>query len=263
MNEHYYIGDMRVRVRGSGPAIVFCHGFTTTGNFWREQVEPFSPSHKVVVPDLPGHGASSRHRGRSYTINAFVQDLALLFEALRLRRAILVGLSMGGTVAQRFALRCLEKRSSSLSGLVLVGATPHGLGPDVHAASVVAAIDRMGIAAASQAVIERSFASATPRHLVDFARAEVLQTPDFVAREAITSLNEADSRSELHRITLPTLVVCGEEDVITPPSESRALAAGIPEAQLELIPAAAHFPMLEAPERFNAVLRDFVHRTSV
>lgn len=236
--------------------MLFCHGFTTTGEFWREQIDVFARDHRVVVPDLPGHGLSSSPRARRYTIDAFADDLALLFDVLKLEDTVLVGLSMGGTIAQRFTLRHRKR----LRGLVLVGATPHGLGPDVVADNVVSAIDRLGVVAASQAVIDRSFGSEASDGLVAFARAQVAHTPEHVAREAIASLNEADSRGDLGKLDLPTLVVCGEEDAITPPAESRALARGIPAAQLELIKGAAHFPMLEQPTRFNDVLRDFLHR---
>lgn len=250
------VGDMRVRVAGHGPTLVFCHGFTTTGEFWREQFQSFSIDHRLVVPDLPGHGRSERPPTRHYTIEAFVDDLAEMFDRLEIQEAVLIGLSMGGTVSQHFALRHRER----LRGLVLVGATPHGLGPDVSVQHVLEAIDRLGVVAASQAVIDRSFAAGTPEALLAFAREQVVQTPDFVAREAITSLNEADSRARLSQLNMPTLVVCGEEDVITPPVESRALAAGIPMAQLEMMPEAAHFPMLEQPARFNALLRGFLER---
>lgn len=250
------IGDMRVRVAGQGPALVFCHGFTTTGEFWREQLEDFSKDHRLVVPDLPGHGRSDCPRARHYTIDAFVEDLALLFERLDIDQAVLVGLSMGGTISQRFALRHARR----LRGLVLVGATPHGLGPDVQVDNVLSAIETRGVVAASQAVIDRSFAGGTSGEFIAFARAEVAQTPAFVAREAIVSLNEADSRAQLASLRLPTLVVCGEEDAITPPAQSRELAAGIPGAGLEMIPGAAHFPMLEQPARFNQALRAFLER---
>ena len=110
-------------------------------------------------------------------------------------------------------------------------------------------------------MVSASFASsAASAELLAFAREQVAQTPEFVAREAIISLNEADSRGQLARLALPTLVVCGEEDAITPPAESHALAAGIPGATLQLVYGAAHFPMLEQPERFNALLRDFIVR---
>lgn len=256
MTEIQQIGDMRVGITGQGPAVVFCHGFTTTGQFWREQIGAFSRDHRLVVPDLPGHGESRSSPNRSHTIDAFVDDLAKLFDMLKIEHAVLVGLSMGGTIAQRFTL----KHRHRLRGLVLVGATPNGLGPDVRVDNVLTAIDRLGVVAASQAVIDRSFGSAAPEALVAFAREQVAKTPEFVAREAIVSLNAADSRAQLAEFDLPTLVICGEEDAITPPAESKALAAGIPGAKLELIANAAHFPMLEQPVRFNSILRDFLDR---
>lgn len=253
------IGDMQVQVAGRGTPLVFCHGFTTTGQFWRKQVEAFTRTHQVVVVNLPGHGPSARPEGRDYTIEAFAEDLALVFEHLSLHDAVLVGLSMGGTVSQRFTL----KNARRLKGLVLVGATPHGLGPDVQVSNVLAAIDEFGVEEASQRVIECSFGPRTSKDLVEFAKREVVQTPEFVAKRAIVSLNESDTRDELKRIDLPTLVICGKEDRITPPVQSQELAHGIRDARLVLIDDAGHFPMLEAPEVFNRELRQFVDEISL
>jgi pimeloyl-ACP methyl ester carboxylesterase len=96
---------------------------------------------------------------------------------------------------------------------------------------------------------------------VEFAKREVTQTPEFVAREAIKSLNEADLRSKLKDILVPSLVIVGDEDVITPPGESRALAARIPNAELAIIDGAGHFPMLEQPDVFNRFLEGFLARS--
>jgi pimeloyl-ACP methyl ester carboxylesterase len=248
------IGDTIVRVSGAGAPIVCVHGFTTTAEFWKEQVEEFSRDHLLVRVNLPGHGVSPRPEGRAYTIEAFAADVKKVFDTLSLKDAVLIGLSMGGTVAQRFAL----DNPSLLRGLVLVGATPHGLGPDVRAENVLRAITELGTAKSSQNVIEKSFGSAASAALVEFAKNEVIQTPDFVAKEAIQSLNESDSRSWLESIVTPTLVVVGEEDVITPPEESRKLAAGIPDADLCVVEKAGHFPMLEQPDAFNRALRRFL-----
>jgi pimeloyl-ACP methyl ester carboxylesterase len=130
----------------------------------------------------------------------------------------------------------------------------------VKVANVIRAIEDVGITTASQNVIERSFGSAAPRALIKFAKKEVVQTPEFVARAAIKSLNESDTRPLLKMISVPTLVVVGDEDVITPPSESKALAAGILGAELALIAQAGHFPMLEQPATFNQVLQRFIER---
>ncbi|MGO4329488.1 alpha/beta fold hydrolase [Cupriavidus sp. 2TAF22] len=248
------IGDVCAWVSGQGPAVVFCHGFTTTSEFWKSQAEDLSANHTVVCINLPGHGISPAPRERAYTMAAFVDDLHAVFTTLGLKDAVLVGLSMGGTVSQLFAL----KHGSLLRGLVLVGATPHGLGEDVDAARVLEAIDVYGVAKASQNVIERSFAPSASRELIDFGKGEVVQTPEHVARQAIVSLNGSDTRDRLSGIALPTLVICGTEDTITPPRESVQLAAGIPGARLHMVEGAGHFPMLEAPQAFNAVLGAFL-----
>ncbi|TIP27017.1 MAG: alpha/beta fold hydrolase [Mesorhizobium sp.] len=248
------IGDTVVRVSGSGTPLVFVHGFTTTAEFWREQVEAFSSRYKVVRINLPGHGVSPRPQGRGYTVQAFANDVLDVYRALDIDKAVLVGLSMGGTVAQSFTL----SNPGRVRALVLVGATPHGLGQDVNADNVLKAIDELGVVTASQNVIERSFGRAASAELIAFAKQEVAQTPDFVARNAIASLNASDSRHRLGEIRVPTLVVVGNEDVITPPSESVVLARGITDSRLEVVAEAGHFPMLEQPEVFNRVLDEFL-----
>ncbi|WNV11720.1 alpha/beta fold hydrolase [Tardiphaga sp. 709] len=253
------IGDAIVQVSGEGIPLVFVHGFTTTAEFWREQVETFSARHRIVRINLPGHGPSRHPRDRSYTIEAFVEDVLRVYRALEIDVSILVGLSMGGTVAQSFTLTYPEL----VRALVLVGATPHGLGADVNVNNVLKAIDDLGVAVASQNVIERSFGSAAGSWLIEFAKNEVAQTPAFVAREAIASLNASDSRPRLQEIRVPTLVVVGDEDIITPPSESQALAEGILNSQLEIVTNAGHFPMLEQPDAFNLLLGAFLTRQEI
>ncbi|MDH2402928.1 alpha/beta fold hydrolase [Bradyrhizobium sp. SSUT18] len=253
------VGDTVVQVSGAGMPLVFVHGFTTTAEFWREQVEPFSTGHQMVRINLPGHGRSPRPEDRKYTIDAFVEDVLGVYRALSIESAVLVGLSMGGTVAQSLTLAHPER----VRALVLVGATPHGLGEDVNVDNVRKAIDELGVATASQKVIERSFGSAASAELIDFARNEVTQTPAFVAHQAIASLNASDSRARLGEICVPTLVLVGEEDVITPPSESQTLADSIPNSHLHIIPSAGHFPMLERPETFNRLLNEFLAQHDV
>ncbi|CAB3787847.1 alpha/beta fold hydrolase [Pararobbsia alpina] len=254
MSQRINIGDMRVELHGQGKPVVFCHGFTTTSAFWREQVDVFADAYQVIALNLPGHGTSSRPTDRAYTVDAFVDDLAMLFDELNLEPAVLVGLSMGGVISQRFALAHARR----LRGLVLVDTTASGLGEAVKADNVLAAIERLGIAQASCDVAVRSFGADASDSLVDFARHEVIQTPEFVARQAIISLNNTNLRDRLADIGMPTLVLCGEDDRITPPEESRALASGIPGSKLVMIPHAAHFPMLEQPARFNAELQRFI-----
>lgn len=248
------IGDTVVRVSGTGTPLVFVHGFTTTSEFWREQVEPFSSNHRVIRINLPGHGVSPRPEGRAYTIEAFADDVLKVYETLEIKDAVLIGLSMGGAIAQHFTLGHPQR----VRALVLVDTTPHGLGEDVNVDNVLNAIEELGVVTASQNVIDRSFGSTTSAELLAFAKAEVAQTPAFVARQAIASLNATDSRARLGEIHVPTLILVGNEDIITPPCESEVLVKGIPNSRLEVIADAGHFPMLEQPQAFNRVLTDFL-----
>jgi 3-oxoadipate enol-lactonase len=254
----FAVGDMKVRVSGNGFPLVLLHGFTTTSEFWREQVEEFSASYQVIRPNLPGHGISPAPKNRNYTIDAFVEDLEQIFEHFLLRRAALVGLSMGGVIAQKFAF----KNPQLLDALVLVDTTPHGVGEEVRTENVLAAIDDLGIAAASRHVAARSFSPCASPELIEWAEREVIQTPDFVARAAIRSLGTSDTRKLLSRITVPTLVIVGEEDVITPPSESEIISDGIPNSTLVVFKNAGHFSMLEKPVEFNRILSAFLSQHS-
>lgn len=249
------INGTRVLDSGSGFPMVFVHGFTTTAEFWRHQAAEFSSSYRIVRIELRGHGRADRQPGESYTIDAYAADVTRVISELKLSRFLLIGLSMGGTIAQAVAL----DKPAGLSGLVLVGGTAHGLGPDVHAERVIAQIQRVGMEQSAQDVIDASFSASASPELVAWARSEVIQTPAFVATEAIRSLNDADHRDALDQLDVPTLVVVGEEDDITPVKESELLARLIPGAELAVIANAAHFPMLEQPAAFNDVFLQFVH----
>ena len=248
------IGDTFVRISSQGFPLVFVHGFTTTSEFWREQVEEFSKEYRVIRINLPGHGASPAPASRSYCLEDFVEDVARVFRELNIDKAVLIGLSMGGIVAQKFAL----KYSHLVKGLVLVDTTAHGIGPDATADAFLALADKRGLKKAVQDLSDKSFSSSTSPALLEWARGEVIQTPEFVARAAVRSLNDADTRGSLSQLKLPTLVIAGEEDRVTPPQESEILARGISDSTLSLIPGAGHFSMLEKPAAFNRVLRRFL-----
>lgn len=242
--------------RGEGLPIVFVHGFTTTSRFWEQQLPALEGRYRVVRLDLPGHGRSPAPADGDYTVEGFAEVLDAVFRERDLDGAVLFGLSMGGSIAIRFAAR----DPGRLRGLALVGATACGFGPDVQEEEVLASIERLGVEAASQAVIHRSFGTAANAALVEWAAQEVTQTPRHVAEQAVRSLNRFDGRGLLGAIAMPAWVVCGTEDVITPPSESRYLAQHLPDATLDWIESAGHFPMLEQPARFNACMAAFLQR---
>lgn len=248
--------ELNVSVDGSGPPIVFVHGFTTTSNFWWHQIPDLAKRYRTVRFDLRGHGDSGKPRDIAYTIEAFSDDLRSVMDSLDIGAATIVGLSMGGAVVMRFALDHPER----VKALGLVGTTAFGLGPMVQARNVLARVAEIGIEAASEEVIVHSFDKTTDEVIVEWAKREVVKTPRHVAEPAIRSLDAFDVRAELHRLKMPTLVVVGENDDITPVPSSRFLHDAIAGSELHIVPKAAHFPMLERPHTFNQIALQWLQR---
>ena len=143
--------------------MVFVHGFTTTSEFWREQAEEFSKAYRVIRINLPGHGASPAPTSRSYCLEDFVEDVARVFRELSIEKAVLIGLSMGGIVAQKFAL----KYRHLVKALVLVDTTSHGIGPDATADTFLANADKRGLKKVVQDLSDISFSSSASPALLD------------------------------------------------------------------------------------------------
>ena len=153
------IGDTFVRISGQGLPLVFVHSFTTTSEFWKEQAEEFSKAYRVIRIDLPGHGDSPAPISRSYRLEDFVEDVARVFRELSIEEAVLIGLSMGGIVAQKFALNYRHL----VKALVLVDTTAHGIGPDATADAFLAIVDKRGLKKAVQDLSDISFSSSPRR----------------------------------------------------------------------------------------------------
>jgi 3-oxoadipate enol-lactonase len=246
--------SLNVEVSGEGPAIIFIHGFTTTSGFWRNQVDLLAQDHKVVCFDLRGHGDSAKPHGVPYTIEAFSDDLVQLMDRLGIDEAVLVGLSMGGSIVMRTAL----DHPDLVKALVLVDTSAAGVGEAIQSSRVLSQIDTLGVETASAEVIEHSFAASTDRSIVDWAKNEVTKAPVHVAKEAIVSLGTFDVRDELEKIGCPTIIIVGEEDKITPVSLSERLNKGIARSKLVIIKGSNHFPMLEQPAAFHEAITEFL-----
>src|ERR1700730_17940504 len=159
------IGDTFVRISGQGFPLVFVHGFTTTSEFWSEQVKEFAEAYRVIRINLPGHGASPAPTSRGYRIEDFVEDVARVFQELSVDRAVLIGLSMGGIIAQKTAV----KYPHLVKALVLVDTTAHGTSADAPADAFLAVVDKRGAKKAIQDLSDLSFGSSATPALVEWA----------------------------------------------------------------------------------------------
>lgn len=232
---------------GRGPGIVFVHGAGGTHEHWRFQLRQLALRWNPLAVDLPGHGES---QGDGYpTIQEYRDFLLGLLDALGFNRAVLVGHSMGGGIAQGFALAYPDQ----LAALILVGT---GARLRVHP-DIFAAIHR-DIGEAGRLISGWSYSSAAMLATVASAaeafarnRASVLEG-DFRACDAF------DLMGEISKIRTPTLIVCGEDDRLTPPKYARFLHDKIPGSALAIIPGAGHMVMLERSAEFNRVLTAFL-----
>ena len=256
---------------GSGPVLVLIHGIAGTLENWEAVIEPLARRHTVVVPDLPGHGASAAGAG-DYSLGAFAVGLRDLLVALGHRRATLVGHSLGGGIAMQFAYHFPEITER----LVLVSSG--GLGPEVSAILRAAALPGAELFIAATAAIGNTVGSRLTRGLSFVGLRPNIDLAE-VGR-GYASLADSDRRTAFlatvrgvigtrgQRIhagdrlylgeDIPTLIIWGGRDRIVPVQHGESAHEAIPGSRLEVFDEVGHLPQLEAPGRFIAVLERFI-----
>ncbi len=250
-------GGIAWRERGDGPPVVFLHGLGGTRASWGPQLRGLGSSFRCIAWDMPGYGESDPVHPLTYP--AIVERLVDLLDALDLDRVDLVGLSFGGM----HALHAVLAHPDRVRRLVLADTSPafgmDGTARDSWVRARLATIDGGGAPADDAARVIDAI-TATP--LVGTIRAETLASFGRISasgfRAAVECLPDNDVRAELHRIAQPTLIVVGELDTETPPSYAEVLHDGIAGSELSVIAGAGHLSPTEAPERFNALVRDFL-----
>lgn len=228
--------------------LVLLHAAGSNAGMWRRQLETLGPTHDAVALDLPGHGRAPGVEGPP-SIEAMAELVRRFRLALGLRKPILVGRSMGGAVALVTAAREPE----ATRGLVLVctAARFDGL------AGAIATSRDVARGRLPQQFTTETFSPATSLDLMKVAWMEQVKTDPRVRLGDLLACQAFDGVPLLGRIRVPTLVVGGADDQVTPPERSRELAAGIAGARLEILPDAGHQAPLEQHERFARLLVEF------
>jgi 3-oxoadipate enol-lactonase len=254
-------GELAYDVRGSGPALLLLHAFPLGMAMWDDQVRALSPTFQVVRFDGRGFGGSPPGDGL-LTMERIASDGAALLDHLDIPAATVCGVSMGGYAAFAF----VRRHPTRLRGLVLAD-TKAGADSDQARRTRAEQADKVrreGSAAIADAVLPKLVGKTTHEQrpqVVARLRDMILANPPRGIADALAGLAaRADSTPMLREIRVPTLVVCGEEDVITPPAEAEAMHAAIPGSTLELLPKAGHLASMETPEAFNRILEAFLRR---
>ncbi len=256
--------ELYYEVHGDGPPLVLVMGIGYDSSLWTlAQVPVLSTRFQVILVDNRDAGRSSEAT-HSYSIADMADDLAGLLDALELPRSHLLGLSMGGMIAQEFALR----HGDRLDRLVLAGtgAAPARSAVDpIQIWSWVKANDATGNIFGRQQFVSLFSTAFLRNHQAVRDTADLLavnpypMSPEAYGRQADAYLH-FDVLARLPAITAPTLVVVGEQDLLTPPWIAREVAEAIPGARFEVIRGhgSSHLVAIERPDDFNALVVNFL-----
>ncbi|MDX1675659.1 MAG: alpha/beta fold hydrolase [Longimicrobiales bacterium] len=275
-----------LHIRASGPrsdadrgTVVFIHGFPFDGSMWEPQLDALPEGWRGLAPDLRGFGQSPMDDGTGdapsgkrvgngiahadepvLTMACLADDIAALIEEECDGPAVVCGLSMGGYVA----LELHRRHPDRLRGLVLADtrATADSDEARENRLRMAQTVRSSGTRPIASAMIPELLADSTRvarPELVDTVRSMILGTPPETVVAALAGMaSRHDSTGELPGIDVPTLVVVGEHDAITPPDYARKMADGIPDATLAVIDGAGHLSGLENPGAFDLALREYL-----
>lgn len=254
-------GDLHVLTQGEGPPILLVHGFPLDHTMWREQIDHLSQSHRVIAPDLRGFGQSGSVDASGVAMADFADDLAALLDALAITAPIcLCGLSMGGYIALEFVRRH-RNRVGSLILCDTKAAPDDEAGKKVREQTALKVLEN-GPEFLAEAMAEKLFAPSTRDENPQIVR-QVQDVIRGTARESIAAAlrgmaGRADSTDLLPTIDLPTLVIVGEHDAITPSDEMQTMAQAIPGATFVEVANVGHMAPLESPGAVNAAIDHFL-----
>jgi 3-oxoadipate enol-lactonase len=243
---------------GRGPALLLLHGIGSNSRSFRHQLAALSDAFDVIAWDAPGYGQSEDPKS-VFTLADLADRAVGLLDELRIERAHVLGVSMGGVVAQLV----YHRHSRRVHSLVLVDTNPGGAAlPEPERSARVRqrldALERLGprgMAEQRAPVLVRSDA---PPELVDELADIMAEVRPAGYCAAAVALGSIDLTAQLGAIGAPTLVIHGEQDAVVPLETGRQLAAAIPGARLVVIPEAGHVSNQEQPAAFNAAVREFL-----
>ncbi len=243
----------------AAPALVFSNSLGTDYRIWDEAVDALGGRFHAVRYDKRGHGLSSGPAACSIADHA--ADLADLLDLLKIERAIVCGLSIGGMIAQQLA----AQRPGLVRALILCDTAPV-IGPPEIWDARIRQVREAGLASIAETVLERWFGATyrrrRPDRLAGWANM-LSRVPQEGYIAACAALRDADLSASTASLRVPAMCVCGSEDMPTPPPLVRSLAALIPGSRFETIEGAGHLPCVEAPGRLVSLISNFAEERNL
>lgn len=246
--------------RGTGRPVVLLHAFPVDRRMWAGQLADLSADHRVVTPDFRGFGQSIGDR--PFSIEDLADDVHALLKEIGALPCVLGGLSMGGYVAMAFA----RKYPADLMGLILLDTRAEA--DDAKArdgrAAAIDSVRKGGAKAIADQMVPKLLAPGASESKPDVAgqvRAMIEACPPMTIERALAALRDRpDSSDSLRRVRVPTLIVVGEGDQVTPPTLAETMRQLVPGAALVTIPGAGHLSPVEQPGLVSEAIRSFSSR---
>ncbi|WP_435353080.1 alpha/beta fold hydrolase [Emticicia sp. SJ17W-69] len=239
--------------------IIFIHGFPFDKSSWQPQIDFLKKRHRVIAYDIRGFGASITNDEQE-SIDLFSNDLVKFMDTLSIKKAIVCGLSMGGYIL----LNAVHRFSDRFEAIILSDTQCIA---DSEAAKEkrgksIKQIEAEGLKDFADGFIKNVFCQNSldnKKELVETIKNVILKTSQ---RTVVGTLAALAQRSEmcasLNQISVPTLIICGKEDSVTPPIQAEFMYGKILNSRLQIIENAGHLSNLEQPDEFNKILIDFI-----
>lgn len=248
---------------GSGPALVLLHAFPQARAMWQMQLENLSRDFRVLCPDLPGFGGS--RSASTCSIQSMADDIAAWLRHLKIEKATVGGVSMGGYVALALALN----HPDLLSGLVLASTRADADSEEARAGreKMIAFAQENDARAVFEKMAPRLFCQATRDERPELVEQAALVAEPISRRTIVSALaalrDRPDARAFLSRISVPTLVLLGARDEVSPLDSALEMSGAIADSCLQVLERAGHFAHLEQPADWNQAVRDWAFKAGL
>ena len=245
----YWIGK-------SGPSegresVLFIHGAGGGQYTWSYQKAFFEKRFNPIIIELPGHGASEGEGEEE--IGRYAEHVYSFLKALALSNVFLVGHSMGGAITQTLAL----KHAEVIKGVILVGT-----GARLRVFPMILDRIRSDFAETVRKITQFAYSRNTPSEVIDRGVTDMMQCRPEILYGDFLACDRFDLMNEVEKINLPTLIICGNEDELTPVKYSQFLLQRIKGSRLEILPGAGHMVMMESAGTFNEKIGEFITQGS-
>ncbi|MCL6494450.1 MAG: alpha/beta hydrolase [Ignavibacterium sp.] len=247
----------------SNKPIIFIHGFPYDHTMWKTQIDELSRNYFCVAYDIRGLGESPAGDGQ-FTMEQFVDDLEIVVNELKLDKPVICGLSMGGYIA----LRALERMQDKFAAAILCDTRSEADNNEgkLKRAAAIKRINLEGLTPFTYDFIRNCFADEFKNNKQSELKKIIEKSSEFnsigVKGCLLAMLSRTDTTQSLSNIKIPTLVICGEKDSLTPPSVMKEMFHKIPNAEYVEIKNSGHMSPIENPEEVNKAIISFLNKLS-